>query len=500
MLPASRTPRWSAAVPLLLFLALVNLSLVPGFAFRASAAPPAQAGAGATLTILAGQVEVDTAGTGTYEPAQDGQALKAGDAVRTLSDGVALVTFFDGSETQLGNDGDLRIDDATQQRIAVYQSAGSALYHVQPSTTGRTFQASTASAVALVRGTSMVVNVARATRGPSTAPLPPVQFPRVVGDSPYLLTAQAVYPENNSLWEVRSWQDPDSGMTWDTFRRLGDLYPQVGEALFDNADGQLQRVRTFSDPASGTTWDTYENLGRPAPSGMLPEFSAASVGVSAPLGQQDQGSGDYLLASIVLVPDPNGRIGEIRIQPSNPLLPPIVLTRQGDAGAITQNASSTARLAQSSVDQLVEAIRQTTSHGSSEQNQARSQLVEQQIQDIVKTLAPVVVPDAVLHLPPPPPPPPFPSFPPVIPPPPVPPIQIVIERLVIVPPQPPPGLPPLPPIVIEFPRPVIPPGGTIPRGQVGPAWGRSIAETAETQNMPGQLLDGLRALLGHGRA
>ncbi|MBV9354357.1 MAG: hypothetical protein JO023_02405, partial [Chloroflexi bacterium] len=87
----------SGRLALGLALALVSVTLLP-----AAGTPPAagQAAPGATLSVLAPAVEVAPTGQG-FAPAVDGQTLGAGDQVRTSDQGLALLTFFDGSETQL---------------------------------------------------------------------------------------------------------------------------------------------------------------------------------------------------------------------------------------------------------------------------------------------------------------------------------------------------------------------------------------------------------------
>ena len=86
----------------------------------AASAPPTRAAPvlaqvinGATLTVLAPEVQVSLQG-GALGVARDGQTLAPGDYVRTGSGGVALLTFFDGSETQLTFDTQVELDSATR--------------------------------------------------------------------------------------------------------------------------------------------------------------------------------------------------------------------------------------------------------------------------------------------------------------------------------------------------------------------------------------------------
>ena len=78
---------------------------------------------GATLSVLAPPVEVSSGG-GAYTPANDGMTLGPGDQVRTTGAGVALLTFFDGSETQLTPDTEVAIQQSTGGQIGLSQFGG----------------------------------------------------------------------------------------------------------------------------------------------------------------------------------------------------------------------------------------------------------------------------------------------------------------------------------------------------------------------------------------
>src|SRR5258708_7525373 len=110
---------------------VARLLVVMTFIAAASASPvsatpsvAAQVINGATLTVLAPEVQVSLQG-GALGVARDGQTLAPGDYVRTGSGGVALLTLFDGSEIQLTNDTQVELDSATRgSPIAVFQSNG----------------------------------------------------------------------------------------------------------------------------------------------------------------------------------------------------------------------------------------------------------------------------------------------------------------------------------------------------------------------------------------
>ncbi|HYY88467.1 MAG TPA: FecR family protein, partial [Chloroflexota bacterium] len=138
-----------------LMAATLLLALVPASTL-ADDFPP-----GATLSVLTGQVQVALGPFADYTDALDGQLVQAGDTVRTGPGGLALLTFFDGSESQLGPDSQMRIDfmeASPARRIMLFQAAGLSLNRVVPMA-GGSFQTDTSTATGLVRGTTFVVAV-----------------------------------------------------------------------------------------------------------------------------------------------------------------------------------------------------------------------------------------------------------------------------------------------------------------------------------------------------
>src|SRR5438067_11620802 len=127
-----------------------------------SPASAAEMPIGATLKVLVAPVEVALAQTQTFVAAMDGQMLNQGDVVRTGPGGLALLTFFDGSESQLRAESTVQIERAEatpQPEIALLQTAGVTMNHVVPMQPGGTFRTDTPVATGLVRGTSYVVVV-----------------------------------------------------------------------------------------------------------------------------------------------------------------------------------------------------------------------------------------------------------------------------------------------------------------------------------------------------
>ena len=80
-------------------LSLLAMALVMTAALTAEA----QAPQGATLTVTGGTVAVITA-RGAVQPAGSGMSLAVGDQIATVGKSSALVTFFEGSELELGSD------------------------------------------------------------------------------------------------------------------------------------------------------------------------------------------------------------------------------------------------------------------------------------------------------------------------------------------------------------------------------------------------------------
>src|SRR5579859_756992 len=117
---------------------------------------------GATLSVLAWPVEIGHGDGSDFRAAVNGDLLNAGDMVRTGADGLALVTFFDGSETQLGSSSAVEIERAEATpapQIAFMQTAGVSVNHVVPLPPGGSFHTDTATMTGLVRGTSYIVVV-----------------------------------------------------------------------------------------------------------------------------------------------------------------------------------------------------------------------------------------------------------------------------------------------------------------------------------------------------
>jgi hypothetical protein len=143
-----------------LLLALVLASPFATLSARPLAA--AELPVGATLSIIAVPVEVASNGSDLFADATQGQLVLPGDVVRTGSGGLAVLTFFDGSESQLASDSQIQVqraDYAPAPNIVLLQNAGVSVNRVIPLPPGGNFETDTPTAVGLVRGTSYVVSV-----------------------------------------------------------------------------------------------------------------------------------------------------------------------------------------------------------------------------------------------------------------------------------------------------------------------------------------------------
>jgi len=112
-----------------------------------------------TLTILSGSAELQVGGSSDWQPGRDGTTLKAGDRVRTLADGHALITFFEGSTTELEPNTDLTIrtleaaSSSPATSIQLQQWLGTSWHRVmQLADPASRYEIETPVAVATVRG------------------------------------------------------------------------------------------------------------------------------------------------------------------------------------------------------------------------------------------------------------------------------------------------------------------------------------------------------------
>jgi hypothetical protein len=140
--------------------ALLTLAgLIPGLA------PPgafAQVQNGATLTVLRGQVAVVHSDGSAVQPAPSGTIVKASDEIRTLTKTGALITFFAGTEIEMGEDTILVVErvsvNGSKVDISLKQALGTTLNRVQSLTDPTsTYRIDAGGATAVVRGTTFLL-------------------------------------------------------------------------------------------------------------------------------------------------------------------------------------------------------------------------------------------------------------------------------------------------------------------------------------------------------
>ena len=136
------------------------LLLVCSLAWPASALSQVQHGA--TLTVLRGEIAILRADGSAVQPAASGSTVGVGDEIRTIGRSGALITFFAGTEIELGADTILVVEQLSRQGeridISLRQVLGATVNRVQSlSGTGSTYEIQAGGAVALVRGTTFAL-------------------------------------------------------------------------------------------------------------------------------------------------------------------------------------------------------------------------------------------------------------------------------------------------------------------------------------------------------
>jgi hypothetical protein len=138
------------------------LTILGGLAQSARAQTPQ----GATLTVVSGTSAVVQANGGASQPAPSGLTLVVGDRVATLKGSTALVTFFEGSELEIGADSTIIIREltarGTEVHVTIEDVYGTAIGRVtsivNPNSTF-SLQNPGGSVVALIRGSKATMSV-----------------------------------------------------------------------------------------------------------------------------------------------------------------------------------------------------------------------------------------------------------------------------------------------------------------------------------------------------
>jgi hypothetical protein len=155
-------------------------------AFAGPTNTAAQIRTGASLTVLRGVVTLLHADGRVENPAPTGASLAVDDQVSTLETAGALITFFDGSEIELGSNTLLIIREmrgqGTQTNIIIESIIGASIHNVVALTDpGSSYRVMSGGSLAVVRGTlfghdadpSGAVTVALESCGTRTQPAPP---------------------------------------------------------------------------------------------------------------------------------------------------------------------------------------------------------------------------------------------------------------------------------------------------------------------------------------
>jgi hypothetical protein len=122
----------------------------------------AQATDGATMTIIRGQVALVRRDGSAVQPAPSGTLVRATDEIRTIGQSGALITFFAGTEVELGADTTMVVErisrDGNKIDVSLKQAFGMSLHRVLAfSDPGSSYRVDAGGAAAIVRGTTFLV-------------------------------------------------------------------------------------------------------------------------------------------------------------------------------------------------------------------------------------------------------------------------------------------------------------------------------------------------------
>jgi len=145
--------------------AILGLAALICAVIASAVAPPAvsaQIQQGATMTVLRGQVAIIRQDGSADQPAPSGATVQIGDEIRTVGKAGALITFFSGTEVELGEDTSLVVEDIEKDgdriSVSLRQAFGASLHRVSTiSGSDSLYRVEAGGAVALVRGTTFAV-------------------------------------------------------------------------------------------------------------------------------------------------------------------------------------------------------------------------------------------------------------------------------------------------------------------------------------------------------
>jgi len=163
MATVAQQPRRRGGLRALVILVILVL-IVGGALFWLNTAASAAANEDAVLTIFGGNASVAHSG-GAFAPATSGTIIQPGDGVKTDQTGRAAIQFPDGTITRLANSTEITLTsahfnkDGTTHDVSILEHAGRTLNNVQHLVGGASFQVTTQTTTASVRGTEFEVVV-----------------------------------------------------------------------------------------------------------------------------------------------------------------------------------------------------------------------------------------------------------------------------------------------------------------------------------------------------
>jgi hypothetical protein len=239
----------------------------------------AQVQDGATLTVIRGTAVVVRADGSVQQPAASGSSLTAGDRISTLGQSGALVTFFEGSEVEMGSDATIAIRELHGQgsrvNITLESIIGSTVHNVVALTDpGSSYRVEAGSTVGLVRGTVFAhrtephgdVTVALQNCGTRVLPTGCLEFPR---------EGMLVQPGQVRTASARGGVDTES------FASTASLFDVVAEPA-----GNSNRSRGTDNPGLETGSRTFpqqqSRQGRDDRDGAVPTSTTGTVVTAIP--------------------------------------------------------------------------------------------------------------------------------------------------------------------------------------------------------------------------
>lgn len=129
-------------------------------------APRGEAPPLTVLSVVGGEIQVRRAGEESWQPATTGTTLQPGDTIKAGGGSSAEITFFEGSTIELDalaeiQVSEISVSDTGSTTISLKQQLGRTISRVKKLTdTASSYEIETPAAIAAVRGSTMIINVA----------------------------------------------------------------------------------------------------------------------------------------------------------------------------------------------------------------------------------------------------------------------------------------------------------------------------------------------------